>query len=83
MVGNLFAFLITHIIESSFPCIMQILMTPVHSLSCFTILLLLCDDRYAREDTHYLLYIYDLMRGLLHSLPKEAENSDTPLVEVQ
>ncbi|CAN1765269.1 Protein RRP6-like 2 [Linum perenne] len=38
--------------------------------------------RYAREDTHYLLYIYDLMRGLLHSLPKEAESSDTPLEEV-
>ncbi|CAN1246114.1 Protein RRP6-like 2 [Linum grandiflorum] len=38
--------------------------------------------RYAREDTHYLLYIYDLMRGLLHSLPKETESSDAPLVEV-
>ncbi|CAL1382429.1 unnamed protein product [Linum trigynum] len=38
--------------------------------------------RYAREDTHYLLYIYDQMRCLLHSMPKEPESSDTPLVEV-
>ncbi|KAL6228516.1 hypothetical protein ACLB2K_002465 [Fragaria x ananassa] len=38
--------------------------------------------RYAREDTHYLLYIYDLMRAKLSSLPKESENSDAPLVEV-
>ncbi|XP_050244941.1 protein RRP6-like 2 isoform X2 [Quercus robur] len=38
--------------------------------------------RYAREDTHYLLYIYDLMRIKLHAMPKEAENIDSPLVEV-
>ncbi|XP_061371672.1 protein RRP6-like 2 [Gastrolobium bilobum] len=38
--------------------------------------------RYAREDTHYLLYIYDLMRIKLFSLPKDSESSDTPLVEV-
>ncbi|KAK7317534.1 hypothetical protein RJT34_01859 [Clitoria ternatea] len=41
--------------------------------------------RYAREDTHYLLYIYDLMRIKLFSLSKESgrsESSDTPLVEV-
>ncbi|KAK7315522.1 hypothetical protein VNO77_34072 [Canavalia gladiata] len=41
--------------------------------------------RYAREDTHYLLYIYDLMRIKLFALSKESENSessDTPLVEV-
>ena len=40
------------------------------------------DDRYAREDTHYLLYIYDLMRIKLLSMPKESEHCDTPLVEV-
>ncbi|XVF42600.1 hypothetical protein PTKIN_Ptkin01aG0377000 [Pterospermum kingtungense] len=38
--------------------------------------------RYAREDTHYLLYIYDLMRVKLLSMPKEPEHCDTPLVEV-
>uniref|UniRef100_A0A9I9CUW0 HRDC domain-containing protein n=1 Tax=Cucumis melo TaxID=3656 RepID=A0A9I9CUW0_CUCME len=38
--------------------------------------------RYAREDTHYLLYIYDLMRMKLSSMPHEAEESDPPLVEV-
>ena len=38
--------------------------------------------RYAREDTHYLLYIYDTMRINLSSLPKAPESSDTPLVEV-
>ncbi|XP_061372685.1 protein RRP6-like 2 [Gastrolobium bilobum] len=38
--------------------------------------------KYAREDTHYLLYIYDLMRIELFSLPKDSESSDTPLVEV-
>ncbi|KAI4348481.1 hypothetical protein L6164_009202 [Bauhinia variegata] len=38
--------------------------------------------RYAREDTHYLLYIYDLMRIQLFALPKESESSDIPLVEV-
>ena len=29
------------------------------------LLLLLADCRYAREDTHYLLYIYDQLRLLL------------------
>ncbi|KAF5475765.1 hypothetical protein F2P56_007539 [Juglans regia] len=38
--------------------------------------------RYAREDTHYLLHIYDLMRMELFSMPKEDENFDSPLVEV-
>ncbi|KAM1305908.1 hypothetical protein PS2_008402 [Malus domestica] len=38
--------------------------------------------RYAREDTHYLLHMYDLMRTQLCLMPKESENSDTPLVEV-
>ncbi|KAL2646700.1 hypothetical protein AAZV13_05G072200 [Glycine max] len=41
--------------------------------------------RYAREDTHYLLYIYDLMRIRLFALSKESESSessDTPPVEV-
>ncbi|GLT54158.1 hypothetical protein SLA2020_273800 [Shorea laevis] len=38
--------------------------------------------RYAREDTHYLLHIYDLMRIKLFSMPKESENFDAPLVEV-
>ncbi|XVE62512.1 hypothetical protein DITRI_Ditri06bG0123600 [Diplodiscus trichospermus] len=38
--------------------------------------------RYAREDTHYLLYIYDLMRIKLLSMPKESEHCDGPLVEV-
>ncbi|KAK7290665.1 hypothetical protein RIF29_05244 [Crotalaria pallida] len=38
--------------------------------------------RYGREDTHYLLYIYDLMRIKLFALPKEPESSDNPLVEV-
>ncbi|KAJ1393279.1 Ribonuclease H-like superfamily [Sesbania bispinosa] len=38
--------------------------------------------RYAREDTHYLLYIYDSMRIKLFSLSKESESSDPPLVEV-
>ncbi|KAG6642846.1 protein RRP6-like 2 isoform X1 [Carya illinoinensis] len=38
--------------------------------------------RYAREDTHYLLHIYDLMRMELFSMPKENENFDAPLVEV-
>uniref|UniRef100_A0A1J3HPW1 Exosome component 10 n=1 Tax=Noccaea caerulescens TaxID=107243 RepID=A0A1J3HPW1_NOCCA len=38
--------------------------------------------RYAREDTHYLLYIYDVMRLDLHAMAKEDEQSDAPLVEV-
>ncbi|KFK35633.1 hypothetical protein AALP_AA4G016400 [Arabis alpina] len=38
--------------------------------------------RYAREDTHYLLYIYDLMRIDLHKMAKEVEQSDSPLTEV-
>ncbi|XP_022746695.1 protein RRP6-like 2 isoform X2 [Durio zibethinus] len=38
--------------------------------------------RYAREDTHYLLYIYDLMRIKLLSMPKESEHCDAPLIEV-
>nr|GME08732.1 protein RRP6-like 2 [Ipomoea batatas] len=38
--------------------------------------------RYAREDTHYLLYIYDVMRKQLLELPTDTESSDSPLVEV-
>ncbi|KAJ6360208.1 hypothetical protein OIU77_004250 [Salix suchowensis] len=38
--------------------------------------------RYAREDTHYLLHIYDLMRDLLLSKPNDNENADPPLLEV-
>ncbi|XP_010550642.1 PREDICTED: protein RRP6-like 2 isoform X2 [Tarenaya hassleriana] len=38
--------------------------------------------RYAREDTHYLLYIYDLMRLQLQTVPKKDEQSDSPLIEV-
>ncbi|CAL5323849.1 unnamed protein product [Camellia sinensis] len=37
--------------------------------------------RYAREDTHYLLHIYDLMRIRLLSASTESENSDEPPVE--
>ncbi|KAL8128516.1 hypothetical protein V2J09_017671 [Rumex salicifolius] len=37
--------------------------------------------RYAREDTHYLLYIYDLMRARLVSESTE-ENSDDLLLQV-
>ncbi|KAL3644130.1 hypothetical protein CASFOL_012062 [Castilleja foliolosa] len=38
--------------------------------------------KYGREDTHYLLYIYDLMRIRLLSLPADPEGSDPPLIEV-
>ncbi|VFQ67444.1 unnamed protein product [Cuscuta campestris] len=38
--------------------------------------------RYAREDTHYLLYIYDVMRMKLLELPPDPESSDSPMVEV-
>lgn len=38
--------------------------------------------RYAREDTHYLLYIYDMMRIRLLSASLESENSNDPIVEV-
>lgn len=38
--------------------------------------------RYAREDTHYLLCIYDLMKISLFSMAKEPELTDAPLVEV-
>lgn len=39
--------------------------------------------RYAREDTHYLLYIYDLMRARLLRSPAESESSDPPLIEAR
>ncbi|KAK1404600.1 3'-5' exonuclease domain-containing family protein [Heracleum sosnowskyi] len=44
----------------------------------------LTDDmlRYAREDTHYLLYIYDVMKIELLSLSTESESTDASLVEV-
>ncbi|CAO2827105.1 unnamed protein product [Amaranthus hypochondriacus] len=38
--------------------------------------------KYAREDTHYLLYIYDLMRMRLHSESTDPENSEELLLEV-
>uniref|UniRef100_A0A6M2ERG6 HRDC domain-containing protein n=1 Tax=Populus davidiana TaxID=266767 RepID=A0A6M2ERG6_9ROSI len=39
--------------------------------------------RYAREDTHYLLHIYDLMRALLLTKHSDHDNGDDPpLVEV-
>lgn len=38
--------------------------------------------KYAREDTHYLLYIYDVMRMELLSLDAENGSPDAPLVEV-
>ncbi|KAG9134684.1 hypothetical protein Leryth_001009 [Lithospermum erythrorhizon] len=38
--------------------------------------------RYAREDTHYLLYIYDLMRLRLRSLAADAQCPGTSLSEV-
>lgn len=38
--------------------------------------------KYAREDTHYLLYIYDVMRMKLLSLDAENGSPDAPLVEV-
>ncbi|XP_011001702.1 PREDICTED: exosome component 10-like [Populus euphratica] len=38
--------------------------------------------RYAREDTHYLLHVYDLMRALLLTKHSDHDNGDPPLVEV-
>ncbi|XP_024031414.1 protein RRP6-like 2 [Morus notabilis] len=38
--------------------------------------------RYAREDTHYLLHIYDLMRIELFSMSKESECPNASLLEV-
>ncbi|MCD9638446.1 hypothetical protein HAX54_022442 [Datura stramonium] len=38
--------------------------------------------RYAREDTHYLLYIYDVMRMKLLSSSADNASPDAPLVEV-
>ncbi|CAL9224785.1 unnamed protein product [Arabidopsis halleri] len=38
--------------------------------------------RYAREDTHYLLYIYDVMRLELERMAKDDEHTDSPLLEV-
>lgn len=38
--------------------------------------------RYAREDTHYLLHIYDLMRIELFSMSKDSECPNAPLLEV-
>ncbi|XP_071705512.1 protein RRP6-like 2 [Rutidosis leptorrhynchoides] len=38
--------------------------------------------RYAREDTHYLLYIYDLMKRLLLSASTDPECPEAALVEV-
>ncbi|KAF8398053.1 hypothetical protein HHK36_016979 [Tetracentron sinense] len=38
--------------------------------------------RYAREDTHYLLHIYDLMRNSLLSATTEPQSADALLIEV-
>ncbi|XP_031094012.1 protein RRP6-like 2 [Ipomoea triloba] len=38
--------------------------------------------RYAREDTHFLLYIYDVMKMKLLSLSVNTESSSSPLAEV-
>ncbi|XP_010440775.1 PREDICTED: protein RRP6-like 2 [Camelina sativa] len=38
--------------------------------------------RYAREDTHYLLYIYDGMRLELQRMAKDDAHTDSPLLEV-
>lgn len=38
--------------------------------------------RYAREDTHYLLYIYDVMRLELQRVAKADHQTDSPLLEV-
>nr|DAD47057.1 TPA_asm: hypothetical protein HUJ06_016994 [Nelumbo nucifera] len=38
--------------------------------------------RYAREDTHFLLYIYDLMKARLFALSADSENGDALLLEV-
>ncbi|CAA7016043.1 unnamed protein product [Microthlaspi erraticum] len=38
--------------------------------------------RYAREDTHYLLYIYDVLKLELQGMAKDNENTDSPLLEV-
>ncbi|KAL1210212.1 Protein RRP6-like 2 [Cardamine amara subsp. amara] len=38
--------------------------------------------RYAREDTHYLLYIYDLIRLELQRMAKDDEHTYSPLLEV-
>ncbi|ESQ33213.1 hypothetical protein EUTSA_v10003636mg [Eutrema salsugineum] len=38
--------------------------------------------RYAREDTHYLLYIYDVMKIELQEMAKGDQNTDSPLLEV-
>ncbi|KAL4200343.1 hypothetical protein AMTRI_Chr03g149210 [Amborella trichopoda] len=38
--------------------------------------------RYAREDTHYLLHLYDLMRSRLLSSSTDSGNGDALLVEV-
>ncbi|KAL0337183.1 UNVERIFIED_CONTAM: protein RRP6-like 2 [Sesamum calycinum] len=37
-------------------------------------------QEYAREDTHYLLYIYDFMRAKLLASAMDAESADPPLV---
>ncbi|KAJ0079635.1 hypothetical protein Patl1_22791 [Pistacia atlantica] len=39
-------------------------------------------EKYAREDTHYSLYIYDMMKIKLLSMSKESESSDASLIEV-
>ncbi|KAF6175532.1 hypothetical protein GIB67_038106 [Kingdonia uniflora] len=38
--------------------------------------------KYAREDTHYLLHIYDLMRGSLLTASSVSENGDDLLLEL-
>ncbi|XP_026425401.1 protein RRP6-like 2 [Papaver somniferum] len=38
--------------------------------------------RYAREDTHYLLHIFDIMKGMLLSASTSSENGEDLLLEV-
>uniref|UniRef100_A0A1J3KA74 Exosome component 10 n=1 Tax=Noccaea caerulescens TaxID=107243 RepID=A0A1J3KA74_NOCCA len=38
--------------------------------------------RYAREDTHYLLYIYDVLKLELQGMEKDDDHTDSPLLEV-
>lgn len=53
-------------------------------LCILTLILLILEAlslRYARGDTHYMLYIYDLMRIKLLGPSAESESSDSPLME--
>lgn len=55
----------------------------MHSLYIKAVSVYIDIDRYAREDTHYLLYIYDVMKIELLSLSTESDSSNACLVEVR